>query len=277
MDRTAHILKMRREKNEMDEKKIIITEIILCHKFCAPAGWVSDEYKNSRKRHGLVYVLNGQALYQMSEAEKSFVAKEGDILYLSPDLSYVTRCNKKVPFVHLTVNFQLSDNNALSTLPTRMTPVNKQKIGQSFMHLVNEWTKRRRYYQVYSFSLLYELIGDFLNETDCVHDSYRKKLSPAIDYLEKHFCEPFPGKRLSEICGISETYFRRLFKKIYKESAEEYRTRLRVGKACDLLLSGMYSVGKISAECGYEDPAYFSRAFKKIMGKSPAQYKNEKM
>ena len=260
-------------------RKIVVTEIVLCHKFSAPAGWVSEEYKNSRQRHGLVYVLEGRAIYQMrgENRKKSFVATAGDILYLSPDLSYITRCFEDSPFVHMTVNFLLAERDALSVLPTCLTPINKRKISQVFSRLVSEWTKRHDSYRVHSMSLLYELIGALLKEINREHDSYRQKLRPALNYLDKHFCEPVPEKKLFELCGMSGTYFRHLFKKVYKETAVEYRTRLRMGKACDLLLSGMYSVERVSAVCGYDDPAYFSRAFKKVMGKSPSQYRRNEM
>jgi AraC-like DNA-binding protein len=253
-------------------KEIVVSEIILCHKFVSPPGWISEEYKNSRQRHGIVYVLEGRAHYQMNGTH-SFTTKAGEVLYLSPDTSYVTSCYDDSPFVHMTVNFQLTFPAALSALPLCLTPVNGQKICQIFMRLVNVWGKRSAHYRVLSMSLLYELIGALLRETDCEHDSYRKKLNPAVEYLEAHCCEPFPESALPQLCGMSETYFRRLFKRVYKESASSYRSRLRIGKACDMLLSGMYTVTEVAEVCGYEDPAYFSRAFKKIMGKSPSRYK----
>ncbi len=228
-----------------------------------------------RQRHGLVYVLEGQAFYQMKEGgiATSFTAKAGNLLYLPPDASYITSCYKDTPFVHMTVNFQLSDEEALFMLPTCIMPVNGQKIQQIFARLVGEWTRRHRYYQVSSLSLLYELLSAALSETDREYDSYKKKLLPARNYLDEHFCESLPEEGLSTLCGMSETYFRRLFKRVYKESASGYRSRLRIGKACDLLLCGMYTVEEISEMCGYGDPAYFSRAFKKITGRSPQQYK----
>ena len=45
-----------------------------------------------------------------------------------------------------------------------------------------------------------------------------------------------------------------------------------MAKASDLLLSGVYSMEQCGALCGYSDPAYFSRMFRKAMGQSPSQF-----
>ena len=71
---------------------------------------------------------------------------------------------------------------------------------------------------------------------------------------------------------MSATYFRRLFRPVFHETPAEYRTRLRMAKASDLLLSGVYSMEQCGALCGYSDPAYFSRMFRKAMGQSPSQF-----
>lgn len=45
-------------------------------------------------------------------------------------------------------------------------------------------------------------------------------------------------------------------------------------EACKLLRSTKRTVQEIGAELGYEDPFYFSRAFRKVMGVSPRKYRD---
>ena len=54
------------------------------------------------------------------------------------------------------------------------------------------------------------------------------------------------------------------------------RTR-KVGviSACALLASTGHSIQEISNSVGFEDPFYFSRAFKDVKGVSPRQYANQ--
>ena len=94
-------------------------------------------------------------------------------------------------------------------------------------------------------------------------------------YLDGHFLEDFSLTQLAERCGLSEPYFRRLFLRVFHETPAEYRRRLRIAYAEDLLLSGSFTVTQTAQLCGYSDPAYFSRVFRKTMGVSPHQYMEE--
>ncbi len=70
-------------------------------------------------------------------------------------------------------------------------------------------------------------------------------------------------------------YLRKLFKKEMGITPLEYMTRLRMKKA-ETLLSALgtreHSVAEVARLCGYEDPLYFSRVFKKTYGCSPSAF-----
>lgn len=81
------------------------------------------------------------------------------------------------------------------------------------------------------------------------------------------------GKRL----GYDDDYLRRKFKKETGETPLGYLTRLRIEKACALLLQDTFiSVKNVAELCGFEDCFYFSTCFKKLMGMSPIQFRKSK-
>ena len=49
---------------------------------------------------------------------------------------------------------------------------------------------------------------------------------------------------------------------------------IRMEKAKELLNTTEYSMKEICSMCGYSDPNYFSRSFKKNVGVTPTEYKN---
>lgn len=72
---------------------------------------------------------------------------------------------------------------------------------------------------------------------------------------------------------LSSSYFSSLFRKGTGMSPIDYFTHLKMQKACQLLYATNSKIKAIAENLGYEDPYYFSRAFKKNMGLSPEQYR----
>ena len=68
-------------------------------------------------------------------------------------------------------------------------------------------------------------------------------------------------------------------KEIFKEENRlnfiEYLTNFRIDKAKKLLENSDLSIKEICISCGYTDPNYFSRSFKKNVGVTPTEYKDK--
>ncbi|MCD8372766.1 MAG: helix-turn-helix transcriptional regulator [Clostridia bacterium] len=77
---------------------------------------------------------------------------------------------------------------------------------------------------------------------------------------------------------LNYDYVRKLFKSEVGVTPHEYLTAARMELAGMLITSGIsntysrYSVGQIAEMCGYAEPLYFSRVFKKYYGVSPSEY-----
>ena len=72
---------------------------------------------------------------------------------------------------------------------------------------------------------------------------------------------------------MSETSFRRKFKETYGVSPIDYLLRIRTEQAEDFLLHSQLSIAEISLMCGFNDPGYFCRTFKKQTGVTPTKYR----
>lgn len=77
---------------------------------------------------------------------------------------------------------------------------------------------------------------------------------------------------------LNYDYVRKLFKKETGATPHDYLLSLRMELAARLLLSGMsnqysrYSVSQVAEMCGFAEPLYFSRVFKKYYGAPPSEY-----
>ncbi len=75
---------------------------------------------------------------------------------------------------------------------------------------------------------------------------------------------------------MSEDHLRILFTRETGQSPLQYLTDLRIRHACSLMLADLdnhaLTIQSVSRQCGYSDPYYFSRVFRKKVGLSPRQW-----
>lgn len=78
---------------------------------------------------------------------------------------------------------------------------------------------------------------------------------------------------LAGMAGLSRSHFSALFRRATGYGPLEYQTRLRMGRARELLDTTDRTVASIADEVGYADPLYFSRQFKRIHGVTATDYR----
>ncbi|MCR5108615.1 MAG: response regulator [Lachnospiraceae bacterium] len=98
-------------------------------------------------------------------------------------------------------------------------------------------------------------------------------IKEAMQYIEDNVKKDISLNDISEKLNISSYYFSKLFKEETKEGFIEYLTKRRVEMAKDMLKDPTKSIKEVGSECGYSDPNYFSRIFKKATGMTPTEYK----
>ena len=102
---------------------------------------------------------------------------------------------------------------------------------------------------------------------------FKKKVEevPAVDYLQDHIYDA--ALRIGELhtfCGVSDTYFRKLFIAHFGEGPKQYVLQLRLRRARDILAQGEYStVTQVAKQVGFDDPLYFSKQFRAAYGCAP--------
>ena len=98
-----------------------------------------------------------------------------------------------------------------------------------------------------------------------------------VDYINTHFADTFLSSEVIEKeFGLSRTSIFKIMKTITDKSLNEYITTIRMRHAITLIkCKDALSLKEIALTCGYSDPLYFSRVFKKQTGYSPSEYKKK--
>lgn len=126
-------------------------------------------------------------------------------------------------------------------------------------------------------SLLYEYLSVLaadLEEEGHLDGGFNEYVTKAIGWIREHYGDS--GLRVSDLAdelGITRNYLFTLFKEAMGHSPLEYITSFRLSRARELLAGTEYSIDGISYSCGYEDPAVFSRAFKRKYHMTPSRYR----
>ena len=112
----------------------------------------------------------------------------------------------------------------------------------------------------------------------------RKKYSPVVELVREDVAKNLSNPLYSledylKKLPLNYDYVRKLFQKETGVTPRTYLENARMELAASILSSGVtnkysnYSVSQVAEACGYLEPLYFSRVFKKHFGVSPSEYK----
>ena len=82
-------------------------------------------------------------------------------------------------------------------------------------------------------------------------------------------------KDSSDHVFLSTSYICTLFKNETGQTLNQYITKYRVERAKKLLADPLTKISDISSKVGYSDGNYFGKTFKKIVGLSPTEYRDQ--
>lgn len=106
------------------------------------------------------------------------------------------------------------------------------------------------------------------------HDtSKNEKLAKALEFIEENYAKELRISEIAEAAYVSETYLRRLFAECCAVSPMQYVKMIRIEAACKLMKSTDDNINEIAYKVGFDNMTTFINSFKKIMGYTPKQWK----
>src|SRR2546430_4392676 len=96
-----------------------------------------------------------------------------------------------------------------------------------------------------------------------------RRISKAIGRLREHFNEPLKIEDIARDLGMSVSGFHHHFKSVTAMSPLQFQKQIRLQEARRLMLGEDLDAASAGFRVGDEDPAYFSREYKKLFGAPP--------
>jgi AraC-like DNA-binding protein/ligand-binding sensor protein len=100
-------------------------------------------------------------------------------------------------------------------------------------------------------------------------------LRRAERFIWKNYTRKVSLDEIAAASGLSAPYFSTIFREEMGEYLSTHLNRLRVEKACLMLIETNSSLNNISESCGFEDQSWFSKIFKSYTGYSPGKYREQ--
>ena len=132
----------------------------------------------------------------------------------------------------------------------------KSLVDMLFHYILREWIAQRE--------------GDGQSWSRALKDRHLQK---AITAMHAEPARDWSVDDLAGTAGISRAAFAQKFKRISGDTPAHYLTKLRIQRAMDMLRTADDSVERIAEAVGYNDSFVFSKAFKRIQGLSPKEFR----
>ncbi|MBR7104251.1 MAG: AraC family transcriptional regulator [Lentisphaeria bacterium] len=122
-----------------------------------------------------------------------------------------------------------------------------------------------------AYSFLMQLLSASVKEYP---GNDEKLINMVHEYCLKNISRQISVGDVADFAGLSRWHFSRRFKEACGKTLHDFLTELKMRIALRRLQSSRNSVKEIAAFCGYDDPSYFCKVFKRIYGNTPAEFRD---
>lgn len=231
-------------------------------------------YVKCRKGNSFILRITGSVRYTF--ADFYIDVHPGDVAFLPDGSSYEFETLGDTQCEYVSIWFE---GNLIDAKPSCYSLDDFQNTDEFKNNLADLWRfgGKSEHYRCYSF--FYNLLSyiEYIDKVTYLGKKNFSIIAPAVSYLKENIynCD-LKVEKLYQFCGISGTYFRKIFQSYYGMSPQNYILEKRLIHAKNIIDIGDFNcISDIATSIGYNDPLYFSRAFKKKFGVSPSKYAKE--
>ena len=245
------------------------------HHYAPGEGWGPGR----KEYFQICHVLQGKGEYRVDGQVYELTA--GDTFLICPHIGMEVVADAHDPWECISVGFSGDDAPALmeQSVLNRSCLVLFGQAQEQIRPLLEDICRYRgaeKWERLVMMATLYRLLAE-LNRLAPAKETRGEAEACArlvARYIMHHYEERVTVEALAEYARVSHSSLYRYFVKCFGISPKRYLLEYRIARACELLETTDCSVQEVSNSVGFEDPFYFSRAFKELKGLSPRQYAN---
>jgi len=104
---------------------------------------------------------------------------------------------------------------------------------------------------------------------------YQRRLRKVIDYVDTHLTEALRIDQLGSVAAFSKFHFHRQFSEFFGINVSKFIQLARLNRATQQLAFRDDAIIEIGLCSGYESAEAFARAFKKVTGQTPTEFRKQ--
>ena len=248
----------------------VLSDLIIRDLYSVSSFFSGKGTKNKRiNRPSWAIILKLEGETEYINKNKKYISNANNIAILSKGCDYKWECVKsgRCVIVEFDTDFICNEIFLFSIK-------DNTKILKLFKKIESVYLLKKSFCKINCINLCYEIICALLSSTEMKYtpSNKQKKIQPAIDYMFKNYYKPLTNRELSELCEISEVYFRKTFTDIFGISPISYMHKTRIEKAKELFKGDFGKISDVATSVGYSNIYQFSKMFKIYTEISPSDY-----
>lgn len=220
---------------------------------------------------------------EVTVAGKRYPFRPGDMAAIGGDLLHYTGTQRSLSYACLIVRASFCREMGIPYRNVFLTPVFRDDaLRDAFLRLIKEAKAEDAplYVARITSALLFLLCLLFEGQKGVSEDEggearTHKKVKDAIGYIREHYGERVTLDGLARHLCTDKYALCRDFKRMTGQTLFGYLNRYRCYRATERMLAGE-GVFEAARACGFDNPSFFSKTYKKHMGVLPSQTKKEK-
>ena len=214
-------------------------------------------YKNGKEFHSFIVPESGSMEYHFFDNDKTLRLEKGSFLYIPKKLPYSATYLEDSTTISIFVF-----DAPLNELPEYMqNPFVRHMPSRS--ECFDNMTRLDTQSGAFVAARIYDLIYSMEKSDKSVADKYAKILPAIVDIKKQHF-ENHKISYYADMCNMSESNFRKLFREYTGTSPIEYRNIIRAYRVKSLLDSGEFTVSEAAYIAGFNNMSFFYEVYNRI-------------
>lgn len=231
----------------------------------------------NQPHYSIVYCVKGSVLYVDAKTGKEYKATPGCVIQHMPDTPHYSIMPKNTYWE----GFHITGSGYIFEALVKCGAVSREPVfyvgeGEDIHEKLIAYDEKHKDYDIHK---TYELIPDF---TDIILFMHHYNNTPkdnqwadkAIKILSDNTSVNISLKDVAQKCNMDYEIMRKQFKKTFGCSMNEYRIKLRINQAKNLLSDNL-SIKEVAKKLGYCDSYAFIRQFKEQTGITPGKFIKE--